>query len=449
MTGTRDLIEGDQRAAPGRGDGRLPRLAWWAAHSRLCHLMVLALPFLVVIAGWHGLSDSFTALQGGDEILHWDVVRAVQARWPLPMVSGYGAWSGPLVYWLLAGAAAPFGGSLVATRLVVALFSWATCAVAYVIFRDRLHARPTDALALALLLAVSPFFLGQSFHVLTDNPTWFFVVLGLERLLAYVSRPSLLKLATFAACVAAASLMRHISVWLLLPGLVAVLTTPAPRGRKLAGLGLLALSIVPLAALLVSWGGLLPPGPGGVPAATPLAAHYRLRNLLLSLGVVGWYAVFLLPAAQVSSWWRRARRDRAWLVGTVVPAAAALALVAAGALGTVVSYLGLPGRVPLPEIAGAGLLWWLLIPAGAAVVAGLLLVGQGDAHRRLLLAALGGLLLSALANPRWYERYVDMPVLLLLGGLAVAASVTLSRLDRERWLLAFLVSLLAYVWLPI
>src|SRR5664280_2041043 len=78
-----------------------------------------------------------------------------------------------------------------------------------VLFRDGLQARPPDALALALLLAISPFFFGQSFHVLTDNPTWFFVVLALERLFAYVQRPAMARLAAFAACLAAATLMRQ------------------------------------------------------------------------------------------------------------------------------------------------------------------------------------------------------------------------------------------------
>ncbi len=419
------------------------------AHSRAVHLAVLALPFLLVVAGWHGLAGSFPTLQGGDEILHWDIVRAVLDQWPRPMISGYGAWSGPLVYWLLAAVATPFGGSLVATRLVVALFSWATCAVAYVLFRDRLHARPTDALSLALLLAVSPFFLGQSFHVLTDNPTWFFVVLALERLLAFASRPAFLRLASFAACVTAATLMRHISVWLLLPGLVAVLTAPAPRSRKIAYLGLLALSLVPLATLLLYWGGPLPPAPGGESASTPLAGRYRLRNLLLTLGVAGWYSVFLIPSGQAAAWWRRSREDRVFLLGTALPAAAVFALVTAGALGTVVSYLGLPGRVPLPELAGVGILWWLLIPLGAAVIGALVISRPAGIPGRLLVAALAGVLLSALANPRWYERYVDMPVVLLLAGLAVTAGVTLTRTDRERWLLAILVSLLAVAWLRV
>jgi 4-amino-4-deoxy-L-arabinose transferase-like glycosyltransferase len=414
--------------------------------SRWVHLIVLALPFVIVIAGWHGLSHSFTAFQGGDEPIHYEIVRAVAHQWPRPWLAGYGAWSGPLVYWLLATLALPFGGSLVAVRLVVAAFSWGTCAIAYVLFRDRLHARPRDALALALLLAVSPFFFGQSFLVLTDTPTWFFVVLALERALAYVQRPGLARLAAFAACLAAATLMRQISLWLVAPGLVALLSMPLPRRRQLAGLGLLVLGVVPLAALLLYWGGPLPPAPGGGGASTPLAAVHRTRNLLLSLGVVGAYAALMLPAAEIAGWWRRARRDRAWLAALALSAAAAVGLLAAGVLGVVTSFLGLISRVRFPQLAGSSLLWWLLIPLGAATVTGLVATRLAEVRSRVLVCALLGVLVSSMANLRWYERYIDFPVLLVFAALAVVAGVTLGRADRERWLLAGLIAVGSFLW---
>ena len=416
--------------------------------SRWVHFLVLAVPFLFVIVGWHGLHEAFPAFQGGDEPTHFGIVGVVLDQWPRPLLSGYGAWSGPTIYWLLAGLASPFGGSIEVVRLVVTLFSWGTCAIAYVLFRDRLHARPLDALALAVLLAVSPFFFGQSFLVLTDNPTWFFVVLALERALAYVERPALTRIAAFAACVALATTMRQISVWLLLPGLLAVLSVPQSRRRRVVGIGLIVLGVIPLVGLLLYWGGPLPPDPvSGAVAATPLAAGHRIRNLLLTLGVVGFYAVPLLPAGEVIEWWKRARRRPSWVFVLAAPGLSALALVVAGALGTITSFLTLVSRVPFILVEGASLLFWLLIPLGAAAVAGLLATRLADVRSRLLAGALVGLLLSAMANRVWYERYVDFPVLLLLAGLAVAAGVALGRVDRERWLLTGLLGLAAFFWL--
>jgi hypothetical protein len=416
--------------------------------SRWVHLLVLAVPFLVVIAGWHGLHEAFPAFQGGDEPTHFGIVGVVLGQWPRPMLSGYGAWSGPTVYWLLAGLSSPFGGALEAVRLVVALFSWGACALAYVLFRDRLHARPLDALALSLVLAVSPFFFGQSFLVLTDNPTWFFVVLALERALAYVERPALSRIAAFAVCLAFATTMRQISVWLLLPGLLAILSVPGSRRHKVLGVGLLVLGVVPLVGLLLYWGGPLPPDPvSGVATATPLATGYRARNLLLSLGVVGFYALLLLPAAELVDWWGRIRRRPSWALVLAVPALTALVATAAGALGTITSFLTLVSRLPFIIVEGASLLFWLLIPLGAAAVAGLLATRLADVRSRVIAGALVGVLVSSLANRVWYERYVDFPILLLLAGSAVAAEVTLARVDRERWLLTGLSSIASFLWL--
>jgi 4-amino-4-deoxy-L-arabinose transferase-like glycosyltransferase len=420
--------------------GRLPVLS----DSRWAHLLMLALPFAVIIVGCHGLSHSFNAFQAGDEGTHYQIVQMAVHQWPRPLLGSYGAWEGPLVYWLLATLALPFGGSLVAVRLVVTAFSWGTCAITYVLFRDRLHARPPDALALALLLAISPFFFGQSFHVLTDNPTWFFVVLALERLFAYVQRPAMARLAAFAACLAAATLMRQVTLWLLAPGLVALLSVPVPRRRRLTGLGLLVLGIVPLVALLLYWGGPLPPGAA---AATSLAVVHRTRNLLLSLGVVGTYGVLMLPAAELAGWWRRAHDHPAWLATLALPAVATAGLLAAGVFDSVSSFLALISRVNCPQLAGVSLLWWVLVPLGAAVTAALVVTRLSDVRSRLLVSALLGLLLSAMANQRWFERYVDFPILLAFAGLAVVAGVPLGRADRLRWLVAGLIAIALFLWI--
>ena len=136
--------------------------------------------------------------------------------------------------WLVAALSAAVWGVAGGGAAVVLGFSWATCAMAYVILRDRLRAAPVEALALALMLGLSPFFFGESFSVLTDNPTWFFVVLALERLLAYAHEPKTQRLVAFALCGAAATTMRQVAVWLFIPACVAVLSAPLSRRRRLS-----------------------------------------------------------------------------------------------------------------------------------------------------------------------------------------------------------------------
>jgi len=62
------------------------------------------------------------------------------------------------------------------------------------------------------------------------------------------------------------------------------------------------------------------------------------------------------------------------------PALVALALVAIGALGVITSFLALVSRLPLPVVAGSSVLWWVLVPLGAAAIAGLLVTRLSDAR---------------------------------------------------------------------
>jgi 4-amino-4-deoxy-L-arabinose transferase-like glycosyltransferase len=413
----------------------------FVATSRTLHAALLAAPFVVVIAATSGLRRAFWVYQAYDEQAHYQIVVTVARTWPRLVLSGYGSWSGPLVYWLLAGLSRPFGTSLVSGRLVVSVLSWLACVAAYVVFRDRLGARPWVALALALMLALSPFFFGQSFRVLTDNPTWLFVVLALERLLAYVQAPRSGRLAAFAAFAAVATLMRQSAAWLFVAGLVAVFCVRVPSRSRAWGAAIVTLGVVPLAALLVRWGGLLPSG-----AAQAGSGVFRLRNVCLSLAVVGLWGVLLAPADGIAALPGRLHRR-----GVLAVAAAALVGLTAVAAGAMASLrggdpygIGLLGRVGQAwwRVLGTSLVWWTFVPLGAAVLAALFATRWRRPSDRVLLIALAAIVLSCAANTTWYQRYVDFAVLLLLGGLVASGAARVRRLDALRWLGILLISLL-------
>ena len=412
------------------------------SRSRAAHVALLALPFVVVVIAFRGLSHGFPVYQAGDEIVHAQIVASVAHIWPRPILSGYYAWSGPFVYWLLATLALPFGASLMVVRLVVATLSWATCVTAYVILRDRLGAPPRIAFAFALMLAVSAFFFGESFRVLTDNPTWLFVALALERVLAFSQDPRTGRLMAFALFAAAATTMRQVSVWLFLPGMLAVLSAPLSARRRLADLGILALGLMPLVAVLAYWGGPLPPGTGGAITYDGVA---RLRNLLLSLAVTGLYGGLLLPAAELRATpLRLGRRGVVAIVSAVGASLIALGLhVMLSLPGAQTLGMGLLARssVWYPALEGTSVIWWLLVPLGAAVVAYLLYARTSRPTDRVLVTALVAVLLSAALNATWYQRYVDFPILLILAALAVSAHVEFHFLDRFRWVIVVALSL--------
>lgn len=419
------------------------------ASSRVVHLLALAVPFAAVAILSGGLRHPFASYQTYDELHHFYGGVELAARvWPRVLTTGYESWSGPLVYWLLAGLARPFGTTLDAVRLVVAVLSWATCAAAYLLFRDVLGGRSAWALGAAYVLALSPFFFGQSFYVLTDNPTWLLVVLSLTALSVWVRRPRLAWLAAAVVLAAAASLMRQVAVWLFLPLLVATLTATGPRPRRGIGLALVALGLVPLGALLVSWGGLLPSGGAQSEGWT---AH--VHAVFLSLAVVGLWGTLLAPLAELRELPERlGRRGLAVLVAAAV---FGLASVGAGVMGELAVRdpygIGLLGRLldVWPALAGTSLLWWLLVPLGLVVLAALLLTRTREPLDRVYVAALAGLVLSTAANTAWYQRYVDFGVL-----LAMLALVTLGRRRAEladvvRWVAVVGVSVAWTVWLAL
>jgi 4-amino-4-deoxy-L-arabinose transferase-like glycosyltransferase len=410
------------------------------ATSRVVHGLALAVPFLVVIALSGGLRHPYPVYQSYDELEHYyGVVQHAAAVWPRPLVSGYHTWSGPLVYWLLAGLSRPFGSTLVAARFVVTVFSWATCVAAYVLFRDRLGARPLVALTFALLLALSPFFFGESFYVLTDNPTWFFVVLSLERLIAWVQDPRLGRFAAAMACAAAASLMRQVAVWLFLPAVVALVSVRCPPRRRALAFGCGVAGLAPLVALLAYWGGALPSGgvqDGGGPV--------RLENVFLTVAVIGLWSVLLVPSDTVRDGWRGLRG--AALAAVLAAAALGFVAVGLGVMGSVRREdpygIGMFGRLlgAWPAVAGSSVVWWVLVPLGLAALAALLVTRVGRPVDRILVVSLVAVVLSAAANTTWFQRYVDFAVLLLLLGLVASGGRRARREDVLRWGVVLVVS---------
>ena len=294
------------------------------AQARWLHLLVLAVPFVVVIAGWRGLTQPFPAFQGADEVIHYEIVRRAADQWPRPLLGGYGAWSGPLVYWLLATLATPFGASPSSP------FGWSSPPSRGARARSptRLVPRPPRRPAARRPLRwrcsspSRPSSSGSRSIVLTDNPAWFFVGPG-PRAMSRL-RPAADPLADRRRRRVRGARRRPCGtwlVWLLLPAIVAVFSVPQPRRRQAAALGMLVVAAVPL----LCTDGVLGRSAAsrdrsGVQVETPLRpwlsapqplADPRRRRRLRRSAPAGGGAAHLVGA--------RVRRDRAWVLELAIP----------------------------------------------------------------------------------------------------------------------------------
>ena len=123
----------------------------------------------------------------------------------------------------------------------------------------------------------------------------------------------------------------------------------------------------------------------------------------------------------------------------VAAAACCLVALAAGALTSLHGGdpygLGLLGRIGQAwwRVDDVSLVWWILAPLGAAALVALAATRFREGRDRVLVVALGALVVSSAASATWYQRYVDFGVLLCLCGLVAGGPARVRRVDLLRW----------------
>jgi hypothetical protein len=224
-------------------------------------------------------------------------------------------------------------------------------------------------------------------------------------------------------------------LWLVPVAAFFLVLPPLRPARVAAGGAMLALALVPLAALVIEWNGLVPPSAD--PASCGLCTDrpgvgrdaLTLRTVAFSVALLGMYAALLLGPAQ----WRRLRSPVARTAGRVlawarirprVPAALPAGAAAVGVALVLLERLeymparpGVQGDAgylwrlsdEVPTVLGSSLLFWLLVPAGA--VAGALLLRRSG-WTSLPSVYLGAFLFGTLPVNLVYQKYFD-PFMLL------------------------------------
>lgn len=388
---------------------------------------LLALPYLVTVAVLRGLTRAMPTFHGGDERnYHLPTILRFARELPGVDLVHYPAAQTPLFHLLVAAWGKVVGLEPWRLRIVEVVVSYLAVLVLYRLLRRHAGLAAWPAAALAGLFGLSPYVFGNSFILVTDNLGLLLGLLAIERLLAYARGASFGAFAAACGWIALALLTRQSYAWLGLLALVVLVLRSTTEGRAgvvrarrgprerrelLAGLGLLALAAAPFGALVLAWHGFVPPtaDPTSCGICAPQAGRLGatddspLRAPLFVLAVLGVYG----PLTHGPALFAGRRRWR-------LPAAAALAGAALLVALPLAHHAGDEGWLwrlarSGPQPLGTAWPFWLLVPAGCAVLAAGV---RRDGKRALPVLLLGCFLVAQLATRLTYQKYFEPFVLL-------------------------------------
>ena len=383
--------------------------------------LVLAVPFLVMVAVLRGMTVALPIFHGTDEfVYHYPTILRFSRELPFPDLHAYGAAQTPLFHLLMAYVGKAIGYQLWRLRLVEVLISYLLALAVYGLLTRRLAMDSPQATILALLFALSPYVFGQSFRLVTDNLALLFSVLALDRFEASRQNRALGPFLAGCALVGAAMLTRQSTAFMLaLAGLYAlgggVEPTPVDRG---VALGAIVLCAVPVGLLFLNWHGLIPVG--GDPASCGLCARHgasgistrglELQTTELALASIGLYGAILFAPLLLG---RPLGELTAQLRGPLIGAAlgAALLLVFPATPGPHAAGDIWKIAAKLPAIDGTSALLWVLVPLAGAVLWIRLPRGPQPWPAAVLAATF---LVSTVAISYPWQKYTDPFALLIL-----------------------------------
>jgi hypothetical protein len=379
--------------------------------------ILLAVPFLVGIAVLKGLTVEIDTFHGSDARVY-QVPTIEHFRHSLDF-SDYPSAQTPLFHLVMAGWGKLVGFDLWRLRLLEAVISYGAALALMRLLRRATPLADLPAFALTLAFALSPYFFGPSFTLLTDNLAILFALLALERIHAYWRDGSLGAFALACLCACGAVLTRQSFVWVaLVAAAFLVLREWRSPARLGAGAAMLALAMAPLAALAIEWNGLVPPSadPRSCGLCTDKPGVGRdaltLRTVGFTVAVLGGYALVLLGPGLL----RRAR-EWAWAAAIGV----GLLLISPLEYRPVGAEPGDAGWLwkvsdHFPTVLGSSLLFWAAVPLGAFAALTLVRRAGWTALGSVYLAAF---LVVALPVALVYQKYFDPFALLAVALLAL------------------------------
>jgi 4-amino-4-deoxy-L-arabinose transferase-like glycosyltransferase len=393
--------------------------------------LVLALPFLIMIAVLRGMTVALPIFHGSDELsYHYPTILQFSRELPFPNLHRYPAAQTPLYHLLLAYLGKLIGYRLWTLRLVQVLISYGLVLAVFRLLARRLAMAPRQALALTLLFALSPYVFGQAFRLGTDNLAMLFTVLAIERFERFREANDLAAFLVGCAWTGLAMVTRQSTSFLVAVAVLYALLQRSKLSRTQLAVAACALVLcaLPVSLLFLNWHGLIPvgsdPSSCGLCSAKGAGnglslAGLEVPTMELALATVGLYGAVLFAPATMFSLRTSLRVGgvRRWLQrvgrGPLVAACAGVALLlvfpatpgaqAAGDFWKVAGHL--------PSIDGSSLLFWVLVPLSGVV----LWERVGASPRPTLVVIVAScFLVSAVAIHEPWQKYVDPPAILIL-----------------------------------
>ncbi len=396
------------------------RLLQWIAP-----LALVALSVPLIWARTFSTNDAF------DEVnYHRPIIATMAADFPAVDVVGYNAAMAP-GYHVVMAAVLRSSGSWVAVRManlsIGVLLVVLTWQIAW-----RLSSSPSATLS-TLPLAVSSYVVGCSVWLTTDNLGLLLAMTSLG--LVVTSDPAPGRWIASGALGAMAALVRQIHVWTAVPIAAQWIWTTKGAGGSTAGhqtrtflaaLSASALPIIAMGALVLLWGGLLPPRfVGHHQGWNPAAFVFGLA--LLGVFSLPWLALVLSDARDAILRWTGVRVIAAVMVASLVPSSYD---VQGGRWGGWLWEVVRRG----PVVFNRSLALALLALAGGVAVLTLthraVRAGRGR-EAGVLVVALVAWLGAQSANFQVWQRYFEPAILILLAWLIALAPPALS---GGRWL---------------
>jgi hypothetical protein len=372
--------------------------------------LLLGIPFLIGIAVLKGLTVEIDTFHGSDASIY-QLPTIMQFRDGLDF-SDYPSAQTPLFHLVMAGWGKLVGFELWKLRLLNVAISYGAALALLRLLRRATSLATVPAFALTLAFALSPYFFGASFTLLTDNLAILFALLALERVYSYSRDGSAVVFATACLWIGAAVLTRQSFLWVaLVAAAFLVLREWRAPARLAAGGAMLALALAPLAALAIEWNGLVPPSAD--PASCGLCTDkpgvgrdsLTLRTVGFTVAVFGLYAAAVLGPGLA----RRAPRIDWRLASAAAALGVALILISpleyrpVGVQPGDAGYLWQVSK-HLPTVLGSSLLFWAAVPVGAAAAA---LLARRAGWTSLASVYLASFLVVALPVALVYQKYFD------------------------------------------